>query len=99
MSGAIHISGEEAAKDFAAVLNRARASESVVVVWRDGSETLIRHRPSAGVPKRRTIAEAIEVLRVRQETQRLAVPDSDFASDMEEIHELYNEPMDVSKWD
>lgn len=99
MAGVVHISEEEAAKDFGAVLQQARASESVVVAWRDGSETLIRHRQSAALPQRRTIAEAIEILRLRQETQGLAVPDPDFASDMEEIHALYNEPMDVSKWD
>jgi len=62
------------------------------------------HEPR-GVPQSqpaspgRTIAEAIEILRLREQTQGLAVPDPDMASDMEEIHALYNQPMDMSRWD
>lgn len=47
----------------------------------------------------RTIAEAREILRRIEETEGLAVPDPDMASDMEEIHALYNQPMDMSQWD
>lgn len=97
----VHISEEEAAKDYGAVLKQARGTEAVVVAWSDGSETLIRHQPAAQAqaPERRTVAQAREILRLRRETQGLAVPDPDFASDMEEVHELYNQPMDMSRWD
>jgi hypothetical protein len=99
MAGIVHISEEEAARDFGAVLKQARHSDSVVVAWRDGSETLILHKDVARIPERRTIAQAREILRLRRETQGLAVPDPDMASDMEEIHALYNQPMDMSRWD
>lgn len=99
MAGVVHISEEEAAKDFGAVLQQARASESVVVAWHDGSETVICHKEAAQAPVRRTISEAIEILRALEKTEALGVPDPDFASDMEEIHALYNQPMDMSRWD
>lgn len=92
----VHISEEEAAKDFGALMERARKGERIQVE-RPGRPGVLIASENA-VVKQRTIAEALEILRLREESHGLAVPDSDFAADMEEIHALHNLPMDMSRW-
>lgn len=147
MAGVVHISEEDAAKNFGALMRHIRSGDEVRLDCKDGVKAVVKRADNdapvkpgaiaaieeqikqrqesqclaspddevaadpAGAPKRdklllhsppfqrRTIAQAIEILRLRQETQGLAVPDPDFASDMEEIHALYNQPMDMSQWD
>ncbi len=144
MAGVVHISEEEAARDFAAVMQHVRSGDEVRLECKDGVTAVFKRADGnqpvkprsvtanmeereaarelsvfddeffadvAGVHEahvvpqseptfqRRTIAEAIEILRRIEETEGLAVPDPDMASDMEEIHALYNQPMDMSRWD
>jgi hypothetical protein len=144
MAGVVHISEEEAARDFGALMQHIRSGDEVRLDCKDGVKAVVKRAdsnqsitaqsitansegPEAAqglsvfddkfftdvadaaeglqVPRskptfpRRTIAEAIEILRRIEETEGLAVPDPDMASDMEEIHALYNQPMDMSRWD
>jgi len=146
MAGVVHISEEEAARDFGVVMQHIRSGDEVRLDCKDGVQAVVKRAEDEPVKarsitgiiaelkergralglsvlddeffadvaavqegrkipqsepafQRRTIAEAREILRLRRETQGLAVPDPDMASDMEEIHELYNQPMDMSRWD
>lgn len=95
----VHISEADAARDFPALLRRVRVSEMVVIECEDGTEALIRLRKPIDGVAYRTIAEARELLRKCREAQGLSVVDAEFAADMKAIHDLYNQPMDSSRWD
>jgi len=142
MAGVVHISEEEAARDFAAVMEHIRSGDEVRLECKDGVTAVVKradgNRPlktrstppiteereaAQGVSvfddeffadaseahkarnvslnqptfQGRTIAEAREILRRIEETEGLAVPDPDMASDMEEIHALYNQPARVAQ--
>jgi hypothetical protein len=142
MAGVVHITEEEAAKDFAAVMKRVRSGDEVRLDCKDGIQAIVkradgnqrvktrsispiteRREAAKGLsvlddeffidvseahkaPKvalnqptfqRRTTAEAIGILRRIEETEGHAVPDPEMASDMEDIHALYNQPTRVSQ--
>jgi antitoxin (DNA-binding transcriptional repressor) of toxin-antitoxin stability system len=91
----IHISEEEATRDFAALLARVRAGAEVVI--ESGSAPVALVRPAA--PPRRSVSESIAIVEARtKERGYAAVMDPDFAADMEEI--IRNrKPRDTSAWD
>jgi hypothetical protein len=98
MASVFHITEEEAARDFGALMRRVRASDLVVVDCEDGTEALIRVRIPGMEPERRTLADAQRILRARQAIQPLAVAGPEFAEDLAAVHDRYNAPMDDSKW-
>lgn len=89
----IHISEEEAARDFASVLARVRAGAEVVIETEGGNlPVAVIHAP---VPPRRTISEYIALL----PEDSTAVMDSDFARDVEAAIESHREPLEPPAWD
>jgi len=93
----IHISEEEAVRDFASVLARVRAGAEVVIES-EGSKSpaAVIHLP---VPAGRSISECIALARShKEETGEPPVLDPDFAADVEEI--IRNrKPWNPPKWD
>ncbi len=78
----IHVSEEEAAKDFAALLARVRAGADVVIEHDSQPVAVIHPAP----PVRRTISECIALARAHEvETGQAPVLDPDFAADLEEV--------------
>jgi antitoxin (DNA-binding transcriptional repressor) of toxin-antitoxin stability system len=92
----IHISEEDAARDFADLMARVRAGAEVVIEGADAKPIAVIHLP---VPVSRTISESIALARKHEEeTGRSPVLDPDFAADLEEI--INNrKPRDASEWD
>lgn len=89
----IHISEEEAARDFAGLLARVRAGVEVVIESESGKlPVAVIHAP---VPPRRTISECIALL----PEDSTAVMDADFARDVEAAIESHREPLDPPAWD
>jgi antitoxin (DNA-binding transcriptional repressor) of toxin-antitoxin stability system len=91
----IHITADEAARDFTALLNRVRAGTEVVI--EDGHITVaVLHAPT---PPRRSISESIALAEARsKELGYKPVMDASFATDMEEI--IRNrKPRDFTAWD
>ena len=78
----IHISEEEAASDFAALMARVRAGAKFVI--ENGARPVaVLH---AAEPERRSISECIALAKVHEEeTGKAPVLDPDFAKDVEEI--------------
>jgi len=78
----IHISADEAARDFFGLLARVRAGAEIVI--EDGPLTVaILHAP---VAPRRSVSESIALAEARsRELGYKPVMDSGFASDLEEI--------------
>jgi antitoxin (DNA-binding transcriptional repressor) of toxin-antitoxin stability system len=99
MAGTVYISEAEAARDFAAVVDRTLKGEQIVV-RRDGCD-VIRLSPIAAAPEglTRSLGEVIDGLRRREAEQGLATADDEFAADMERVHRELNLPMDSTKWD
>ena len=89
----IHISEEEAARDFASVLARVRAGAEVVIETEGGNlPVAVIHAP---VLLRRTISECIALL----PEDSTAVMDADFARDVEAAIESHREPLEPPAWD
>jgi antitoxin (DNA-binding transcriptional repressor) of toxin-antitoxin stability system len=91
----IHISADEAARDFAGLLDRVRAGAEIVI--EDGPRTVaVLHAPT---PPRRSISESIALAEARtKELGYKPVMDDDFAADLEE--RIRNrKPADRSAWD
>jgi len=90
----IHISADEAAREFAALLDRVRAGAEVVI--EDGLTAVAVLRPPA--PPRRTISESIALAEARsKELGYEPLMDAGFAADLEEI--IRNrKPRDTSAW-
>ena len=79
---ALHISEAELARDLHAVLERVRQGGEVVV--EQDHQPVAVLRPAEEQP--RTLSESITIARQReQERGYTAVPDPDFANDLEEI--------------
>ena len=109
MAAVIHISEEEAARDFAAVMRRVRAGDEVVV--EEDGRPVILMRPaveSSGAVEDadastyvqgRTAEEIIERLREWEALHGPLIMGKDFADDVEEAHARFNQPLDSSKWD
>lgn len=89
----IHISEDDAARDFATVMSKVRAGAEVVIDSKSGSLPLaVIH---ALVPPRRTISECIHLL----PEGSTAVMDADFARDVETAIESHREPLEPPEWD
>jgi len=90
----IHISEAEAARDFYGVLARVREGAEVVI---DSATDPVIVR--SAVPARRTISECIAVAEQHErETGVAAVPDPEFARDVEEIVRN-RKPWNPPAWD
>jgi len=109
MAGVVHISEEEAARDFAGLFERVRAGERVIVeapgrcgvmlvpdVSERGSGPAV---PSADRVKGRTVAEILKRLDEWESVHGVLVIDEGFADDVAAAHERMNRPMDSTKWD
>ena len=91
----IHISEDEAARDFAGLMARVRAGAEVVI--ESGSAPIATVRPAA--PPGRSLSESIAIIDARaKERGYSAVLDPDFSADMEEII-ANRKPRDTSAWD
>ena len=91
----IHISADEAARDFAALLARVRAGAEIVIE-EDSLTVAVLHAP---VPPRRSIEECIALARKHEEeTGEAPVLDPDFAADVEEIMNN-RKPWNPPAWD
>jgi hypothetical protein len=87
----IHIPEEEAIKDFASVLTRHHAGESIVI---DGPNRSLRLAPDL-LHGGRTVAEILETLPENSE----GVLDDDFAADVAEFRKRHPEALDATRWD
>jgi antitoxin (DNA-binding transcriptional repressor) of toxin-antitoxin stability system len=91
----IHISADEAARDFAGLLARVRAGAEVVI--EDGTRPVaVLHAPE---PPRRSISESIALAEARSKALGYKpVMDAEFAADLEEI--IRNrKPRKFAEWD
>ena len=87
----IHISENEAASNFAEVLECVRAGAEVVI--ESGKLPIaVIHSPA---PPRRTIFECIALL----PEDSTAVMDAEFAKDVEAAIESHREPLEPPSWD
>lgn len=87
----IHISEEEAAKDFAKLLVRVRAGAEVVIEHDSQPVAVVHPAP----PAHRTISECIALL----PEDSTATLDADFAKDVEAAIESHREPLNPPAWD
>jgi hypothetical protein len=87
----IHIPEEEAVKDFASVLTKHHAGDSIVI---DGPNRSLRLVPN-GLRSGKTVAEILEILPENSE----GVLDDDFASDVAEFRKRHPESLDATRWD
>ncbi|HEY1659492.1 MAG TPA: hypothetical protein VGG14_14155 [Candidatus Sulfotelmatobacter sp.] len=89
----IHISEEEAARNFAELLARVRAGAEVVI---DGSEPIVvTVRPSKPEPGR-LLSESIALAEAHGSTVTL---DGEFARDLEAVINCHREPLNPPAWD
>jgi len=93
----IHISEEEAARDFSSLIARVRAGAEVVIESKDAKLPVAVIHPPA--PPRRTISECIALAKKHEEeTGESPVLDPEFAADVEEI--IRNrKPWNPPEWD
>ena len=92
----IHISEEEAAKDFATLLVRVRAGAEVVIEH-DSQPVAVVHPAQ---PARRTISESITL--AKEHAKKLGYTptlDADFAADLEAVINSHREPLNPPAWD
>ncbi len=92
----VHMSEEEAARDFAGLLARVRAGEEVVI--ESGTHPVAVLRPMAS-PRGRLLSESIALAEAHAaELGYEPTMDAEFAADLEEI--INNrKPRDLSEWD
>lgn len=89
----IHISEEEAARNFADVLARVRAGAEVVI---DGREPIVvAVRPTKPEPGR-LLSESVALAEGHGSTVTL---DGDFGRDLETIINSHREPLNPPAWD
>jgi antitoxin (DNA-binding transcriptional repressor) of toxin-antitoxin stability system len=91
----IRISGTDAARDFAGLMEKVRAGVEVII--EDGAypPAILR----SAVPAPRTISESIEIARrLQRETGEAPVLDADFADDVAEIVRN-RKPWTPTAWD
>lgn len=104
MAGVIHISEEDAAKDFGAIMKHIRSGDEVFVSCKDGIEAVVRMTDSkdpakvTNPAKATNIDEIIDRLKIRKERQGLAVLDAEFEADVQAARARYNAPVDGSRW-
>jgi antitoxin (DNA-binding transcriptional repressor) of toxin-antitoxin stability system len=87
----IYVSEADAANDFASLMEQVRAGAEVVIE-NDARPVAVLH---AAGPVRRTISEAIALLR----EDSTATVDADFERDVEAAIESHREPLNPPKWD
>lgn len=92
MASVIHISEEEAAKDFATLLVRVRAGAEFVIE-RDSQPVAVVHPAKPSV---RLLSESLCLAREHGSTATL---DADFAKDVEAAIESHREPLDPPAWE
>jgi antitoxin (DNA-binding transcriptional repressor) of toxin-antitoxin stability system len=90
----IHISEEEAARDFAGLLDRVRAGAEVVIESEGGKLPVATVRPAG--PHVRLLSES---LRLAKEHASRATLDGDFARDLEAATNSHREPLNPPTWD
>jgi len=90
----IHISEEEAARDFAGLMARVRAGTEVVIESESGKLPVAVVRPAE--PHVRLLSES---LRLAKEHASTATLDGDFARDLEAAINSRREPLDPPAWD
>ena len=90
----IHISEEEAARDFAGVMARVRAGAEVVIESEGGRLPVAVVRPSE--PHVRLLSES---LRLAKEHASTATLDGGFARDLEAAINSHREPLNPPAWD
>ena len=92
----IHISEEEAARDFAGLMARVRAGAEVVIENANSPAVVLR---AAEQPRGRLLSESIALAEAHaRELGYEPVMDAEFAADMEEI--IRNrKPRNTSAWD
>ena len=88
----VHISEEEAARDFAGVLARVRAGMEVVI--ESGKLPMAVVRPAE--PIVRLLSESLRLAQVHASTATL---DGDFARDLEAAIDSHREPLHPPAWD
>jgi hypothetical protein len=92
----IHLSEEEAARDFAGLIARVRAGALVVIENANSFAVVPR---AAELPRGRLLAESIALAEAHaRELGYEPVMDAEFAADMEEII-ANRKPRDTSAWD
>lgn len=89
----IHISEEEAARDFASVLARVRAGAEVLIE-KDARPVAVL-RPAGSRPGR-LLSESIALAEAHGSTATL---DADFSRDLEAIINSHREPLEPPAWD
>lgn len=89
----IHISEEEATKDFATVLMHVLAGAEVVI--EQGARRVAELKPVAA-RSGRLLSESIAMAEARGSTATL---DEDFAADLEAVINSHREPLNPSAWD
>ncbi len=89
----IHISEEEAARDFASVLAHVRDGAEVVI--ESATRPVAVLRPAAD-PVGRLLSESIALAEAHGSTATL---DPDFSRDLEEIINSHRAPLDPPAWD
>ena len=91
----VHISEEDAASDFAALMARVRAGTEIIIES-DKRPVAVLH---AAEPVRRTISQSIALAEAHaKETGHEPTLDPDFAADLEEIIKS-RKPRNISKWE
>ncbi len=88
----VHVTEAEAAKDFAAVMDKVRAGAEVVIE-KDALPVAVVKAPE---PTPRLLSESLRLIRERGSTVTL---DGGFAKDVEEFIESHREPLDPPAWD
>jgi hypothetical protein len=92
----IHISEEEAARDFAGLMARVRAGTEIVIENPTSPAVVLR---VAEEPRGRLLSESLAIAEARSKARSYqVVMDPDFAADMEEII-ANRKPRDTSAWD
>ena len=95
----VHISEEEAAKDFAGLMKHVRCGDEVRLDCKDGVQAVVRRADDNEPVRARSITAILEGLKQREKAQGLATIDEDFAADVSKARRRYNASRDHSAWD
>jgi antitoxin (DNA-binding transcriptional repressor) of toxin-antitoxin stability system len=99
MASVFHISEEEAARDFGALIRRVRSGEEIVVEESGRPVVIMKAAEDPAAVRGRTAVEILEGLARWEAEHGPLLIDTDFAGDVAEAHERMNQPLDSSKWD
>lgn len=88
----VHMSEDDVAKNFAAVLEQVRHGVEVIIEQDAQPVAVLTPTPRSG----RLISECIALAKARGST---AVIDEDFAKDVEEVIRSHQEPWTPPSWD